>query len=149
MSRTVRDSHVDSYALRVVNVLAGIVGALLGFSGALLGAWIKSRDEHRKWLRDQKLECAAEMISAGANIYEFHVGSKVAEAFEPGELREWAARLGKARSVVHLLCAQETRDHADSFVRSCWRAKPPEDMDKFVVAVKEFNTSLRREIGTG
>ncbi|SDY17082.1 hypothetical protein SAMN05216215_102127 [Saccharopolyspora shandongensis] len=56
--------------------MAGIIGALLGFSGALLGVWIKSQGEQRKWLRDQKPAEAAEMVSAGTNIYEFRSGSK-------------------------------------------------------------------------
>jgi len=136
----------------VVNVVAGVVGALLGFSGALLGAWIKSRDEQHRWLRDQKLAGAAEMVSAGTNIYELRSGSEDwLAAFEPNELREWQSQLQKGRAVIHLLCTQETRDHADAFAASCWRAKTSGDehKDKTVIALRAFTTSLRKEIGTG
>lgn len=133
----------------MVNVLAGIVGALLGFSGALLGAWIKSRDEQRRWLRDQKLAGAAEMVSAGSNIYELRSGAKEwLESFEPGELREWQSQLQRGRAVIHLLCAQETRDRADSFAQSCWRSKAPDHFDQTIAALKAFTASLRKEIGS-
>jgi hypothetical protein len=135
----------------VINVLAGVVGALLGFSGALLGAWIKSRSEQRKWLRDQKLAGAAEMVSAGTNIYEFRSGAKDwLESFEPSELREWQSQLQKGRAVVHLLCTQETRDHADSFAKWCWRSSAPkeEHENETIAALRAFTTSLRREIGS-
>ncbi|MFD2417773.1 hypothetical protein [Amycolatopsis pigmentata] len=135
----------------MVNVLAGIIGALLGFSGALLGAWIKSRGEQRRWLRDQKLAGAAEMVSAGSNIYELRSGSKDwLESFEPSELREWQSQLQKGRAVIHLLCTQETRDYADSFAGWCWRSKAPGDehLDGTIEALRAFTASLRKEIGS-
>jgi hypothetical protein len=136
----------------VVNVLAGVIGALLGFSGALLGAWIKSRGEQWRWLRDQKLAGATEMVSAGSNIYEFRRGSKDwVASFEPNELREWQSQLQKGRAVIHLLCTQETRDHADSFAQWCWRSKAPKDehKDNTIAALRAFTASLRKEIGSG
>ncbi|GAA0349540.1 hypothetical protein NE235_36465 [Actinoallomurus spadix] len=133
----------------MVNVLAGVIGALLGFSGALLGAWIKSRDEQQRWLRDQKLASAAEMISAGSNIFELRSGnSDWLQSLEPGELRVWQSQLQKGRAVIHLLCTQETRDNADSFARSCWRATTSDSEDKVVTALRAFNASLRKEIGS-
>jgi hypothetical protein len=133
----------------VVNVLAGIIGALLGFSGALLGAWIKSRGEQHRWLRDQKLAGAAEMVSAGSNIYELRSGSKDwRESFEPSELREWQSQLQKGRAIIHLLCTGETRDHADTFAQSCWRAKTSDDEHKTIMALRAFTASLRKEIGS-
>jgi hypothetical protein len=137
--------------------LAGVIGALLGFSGALLGAWIKSRGEHRRWLRDQKLAGAAELVSAGTNIYELRSGSDDwLASFEPSELREWQTQLQKGRAAIHLLCSQETRDSADSFVKSCWRAKTPdkehkehkEHKNQTIEALRAFTASLRKEIGS-
>jgi hypothetical protein len=131
----------------VVNILAGVVGALLAFSGALLGAWIKSRGEHERWLRDQKLAGAADMISAGSNIYEFRHGSRDwVEASEPSEPLEWQSQLQKGRAVIHLLCTQETRDHADAFAKACWRTREPKDTA--VTALRAFTNSLRKEVGT-
>ncbi|MEV5541211.1 hypothetical protein AB0L13_30650 [Saccharopolyspora shandongensis] len=126
--------------------MAGIIGALLGFSGALLGAWIKSQGEQRRWLRDQKLASAAEMVSARTNIYEFRSGSKNwTESFEPSELREWQSQLQRRRAAIHLLCTRDTRDHADGFVKWCWRAK---DEDETIRALRAFTASLRKEIGS-
>ncbi|WP_040925664.1 hypothetical protein [Saccharomonospora marina] len=135
----------------MINILAGLMGALLGFSGALLGAWIKSSGEHRRWLRDQKLAGAAEMVGAGTSIYEYRSGGKYwLESFEPSELREWQSRLQQGRAVIHLLCTRETREHADSFARSCWRAKrgDGEHEDVTVAALRAFNVALRKEIGS-
>lgn len=131
--------------------MAGLIGALLGFSGALLGAWIRSRDEQRRWLRDQKLAGAAEMVSAGTNIFEFRDGSKDwLDSFDPRELREWQSQLQKGRAVIHLLCTQETREHADSFAEWCWRTNASDDKhkDKTIRALQAFNASLRKEIGS-
>jgi hypothetical protein len=135
----------------VANVVAGIIGALLGFSGALLGAWIKSRDEQQRWLRDQKLAGAAELVSAGSSIYELRSGSKDGPAsLDASGLLEWQSQLQRGRAVIHLLCTQETRDHADSFAQSCWRTKrsPEEHYDSTITALRAFTASLRREIGS-
>lgn len=135
----------------MVNVLAGVIGALLGFSGALLGAWIHSRGEHRRWQRDQKLAGAAEMVSAGSSIYELRSGNEDwLESLEPSELREWQSQLQRGRAVIHLLCTQQTRDHADDFVQSCWRSKTSDDdhLDKTVTALRAFTAALRKEIGS-
>lgn len=133
----------------MVNVLAGLIGAMLGFAGAVLGAGIKNRGEQSKWPRDQKLAGAAEMVSAGTNIYELRKGSADRLAsFEPSELREWQSQLQKGRSVIHLLCNQQTRDRADSFAKSCWRGKPSSDPDGIIEAVRSFSTSLREELGS-
>nr|WP_235884092.1 hypothetical protein [Saccharopolyspora elongata] len=61
----------------------------------------------------------------------------------------WCCRLQRGRSVIHLLCTQETRDHANSYVQACWRAKSSdkEHHDKTIVALQAFTTSLRKEIG--
>jgi hypothetical protein len=133
----------------VVNVLAGIIGALLGFSGVLLGGWMKSRDEQRRWLRDQKLAGAAELIGAGTNIFELRSGNADwLSSPDLGELRQWQSQLQKGRAVIHLLCTRRTRDDADSFVRSCWRAGESDGEDKAVTALRAFNASLRKEIGS-
>lgn len=135
----------------MVNVLAGIIGALLGLSGALLGAWIKSRGEQRRWLHDQKLAGAAEMVSAGTTIYELRSGSREwVEGHEPVELREWQTQLQRGRAVIHLLCTQETRDRATAFVRLCWRAGSPgeEHDDQTIAALRSFTDSLRKELGS-
>ncbi|MDA3624817.1 hypothetical protein OU415_05155 [Saccharopolyspora sp. WRP15-2] len=132
----------------MANVLAGIIGALLGFSGALLGAWIKSRAEHGKWLRDQKLAGAAEMVSAGTSIFELRIGSPAwIDAFEPSELREWQAQLQRGRAVIHTLCTEETRAHANAFVKSCWSVKSDDAEEKAISALQAFTASLRKEIG--
>ena len=72
------------------------------------------------------------------------------ESFEPSELRKWQSQLQKSRSAIHLLCTQETRDHADSFVSSCWRAKDSakESEEKTITALKALTASLHKEIGT-
>lgn len=131
----------------MINVLTGLVGAVLAFSGALLGAWIKNRGDQWKWLRDQKLAGAAEMISAGTSICERRLGSDDwLAAFEPSELREWQAQLQKGRAVIHLLCGTETRAHADAFAQSCWLAETSDD--EAISALRAFSAALRKEIGS-
>lgn len=53
----------------MTTVLAGLVGGLVGVLGVVLGAWLNSRRENRKWLRDQKLLGAVEFLAASGQIY--------------------------------------------------------------------------------
>ncbi|MCO5993021.1 hypothetical protein [Actinoallomurus rhizosphaericola] len=88
-------------------------------------------------------------ISAGSNIFELRSGNNDwLQSLERGELREWQSQLQKGRAVIHMLCTRETRDNADSFARSCWRAKTPDGEEKVVTALRAFNASLRKEIGS-
>lgn len=68
----------------------------------------------------------------------------------PVELREWQTQLQRGRAVIHLLCTQETRDHATAFVRLCWRAGSPGDehYDQTIAALPSYTDSLRKELGS-
>ncbi|MQY05913.1 hypothetical protein ACRB68_39930 [Actinomadura sp. RB68] len=89
------------------------------------------------------------MIGAGTSIFELRSGSEGwLESVEPGELRAWQSQLQRGRAVIHLLCTQETRGHADSFARACWRAKSADDEQETIEALRAFNTALRKEIGS-
>ncbi|REE96800.1 hypothetical protein [Thermomonospora umbrina] len=91
----------------------------------------------------------AGIIGAGTGIFELRSGGEDwLASFEPSELREWQSQLQRGRAVIHLLCTPETRGHADSFVRSCWRAKTPDDEQRTIAALRAFNSSLRKEIGS-
>jgi hypothetical protein len=50
--------------------LPGFVGAVIGLAVVLLGAWVTSRNQDRRWVREQKLRSAADFITAGLHLYE-------------------------------------------------------------------------------
>ncbi|MER7010614.1 hypothetical protein ABT324_04190 [Saccharopolyspora sp. NPDC000359] len=86
---------------------------------------------------------AAEMVSAGTSIFEFRSGSRAwVGSFEPSE---WQAQLQRGRAVVHTLCSEETREHANAYVKACWRA---DDEEASIRALQAFTAALRREIGS-
>ncbi|MFI9455830.1 hypothetical protein [Amycolatopsis sp. NPDC052450] len=112
------------------NVLAGIVGAVVGLAGVLLGAWVKGRDEHRSWLRDQKLKSAADLVAAVLHLYESQRDSSDQRHLTPADRVAWQDKLQTSRSIVHLLCRDETRESADKFASMGWRAKDAENVPK-------------------
>ena len=139
--------------LRVVvcvgSLVAGLVGALSGLAGVLLGAWVASRNEDRRWLRDQKLKSAADFITAGTHLYESQLDGSDQRRLTTADRVAWLDRLQTARSVIHLLCDAETRGSADEFAGLVWRAEGAEDVAdeaEVVQALQTLNMRIRHEI---
>ncbi|WBB59257.1 hypothetical protein O7599_27270 [Streptomyces sp. WMMC500] len=131
------------------NVLPGVVGALIGLAGVLLGASATGRSEDRRWLREQKLKSAADMITAGLHLYEAQVDGSDQRRLTTADRVEWQDRLQTGRSHIHLLCGAETRAAADGFAGLAWRkegSRNVPDQADVVRALREFNRHLRREI---
>jgi hypothetical protein len=139
--------------LRVVvcvgSLVAGLVGALSGLAGVLLGARVTSRNEDRRWLRDQKLKSAADFITAGTHLYESQLDGSDHRRLTTADRVAWLDKLQTARSVIHLLCDTETRGSADEFAGLVWRSegtKDPADEAEVVRVLQTFNMRVRQEI---
>ena len=133
----------------VGSLLAGLVGALIGLAGVLLGAWVTSRNEDRRWLRDQKLKSAADFITAGTHLYESQLGGSDQRHLATADRVAWQDKLQTARSVIHLLCHAETRGSADEFARLVWRAEGTTDgagQADVVEALQTLTMRIRLEI---
>jgi hypothetical protein len=95
----------------MATLLAGIGGALIGLMGVAIGAWLQSRREHQRWLRDQKLRAAIDFIGGTGDLYQRRrqlrsEGSSVIDG-----QAAWV-RLQDGRSALHLLCEASTVDAA-------------------------------------
>lgn len=89
------------------NVLPGVVGALIGLAGVLLGAYATGRSEDRRWLREQKLRSAADMITAGLHLYEAQLERSDQRRLTTADRVAWQDRMQTGRSHIHLLCGAE------------------------------------------
>lgn len=135
--------------VRVGNVVAGIAGALIGLAGVVLGVWVTGRNEDRRWLREQKLKGAADFITAGTHLYESQLDGSDQRRLTTADRVAWQDKLQIGRSIIHLLCRDETRASADEFAGLVWRAEAPKNVSDeadVVEALRTFNKHLRREI---
>jgi hypothetical protein len=136
-------------AVCVGSLLAGLAGALIGLAGVLLGSWVTSRNEDRRWLRDQKLKSEADFITAGTHLYESQLDGSDQRRLTTADRVAWQDKLQTARSVIHLVCRAETRGSADEFARLVWRAEGTTDMAdqaEVVEVLQTFTMRIRQEI---
>lgn len=134
------------------SIVAGVVGAVIGLAGVLLGTWTASRSEDRRWLRDQRLSGATELITAGGHLYEYKRRPiKRSESTTGTDVMDWENRLQNGRSVIHLLCAEETRTLADELAKRVWCTDDSTDDVRHretVEVLRAFTEQLRRELGS-
>ncbi|MEV6909308.1 hypothetical protein [Amycolatopsis sp. NPDC051071] len=144
--------RVSKVVVCVGNSLPGAVGALIGLAGVLLGAWVTSRNQDRRWLREQKLKSAADFITAGLHLYESQLDGSDQRRLKTEDRVAWQDKLQTGRSQIHLLCRDETRESADKFAGLVWRKEGTtkvSDQEDVVKALHTFNKRLRREIRSG
>ncbi len=136
----------------VGNLLPGVVGALIGLAGVVLGAWVTGRNEDRRWLRQQKLRSAADLITSGTHLYESQLDGSDQRRLTTVDRVAWQNKLQTGRSCIHLLCRDETRKSADEFAGLVWReegSKHVSDEEDVVKVLRTLTKHLRREIRSG
>lgn len=133
----------------MATLLAGIGGALIGLMGVAIGAWLQSRREHQRWLRDQKLSAAIAFIGGTGDLYQrrrqhLSDGSSLIDA-----QAAWV-RVQDGRSALHLLCEAETVDMAEAVVMRVGHTEAEADEDEEATALlREFVLRLRAELRPG
>ncbi|MFG1927757.1 hypothetical protein [Cryptosporangium sp. NPDC048952] len=133
------------------NLLPGIAGGLIGLAGVLLGAWIGSRSQDRRWVREQKLKAATEVTTAGMHLYQSQLEGATQRRHSTTDRMLWLDRLQAGRSQMHLLCSRETRDASDRLAELVWREEgtdTPADEAEVIKALQALTDSLRREFRT-
>jgi hypothetical protein len=133
----------------MTSLAAGVVGALLGLVGVLLGAWLNSRREHQRWIRDQQLRAAVAFLGATAEIYAEKRGLQV-ERMEAEDRRRWRTEMRDGRSGIYLLCeqatirlAQELEQRVVSVERSEDGSHDTETIDLLGQLVRQLRRELR------
>jgi hypothetical protein len=133
--------------MSVLTLLAGIGGALIGLLGVGAGAWLQGRKEQQRWLRDQKLHAAIEVIAATGELYERR-RTLLAGMSSSIDERATYARLQDGRSALHLLCRASTVDAAEALIIQVRRELAEADPDEDAIAMlRELVGQLRAEIG--
>jgi hypothetical protein len=134
----------------VATLLAGIGGALIGLMGVAIGAWLQSRREHQRWLRDQKLRAAIDFIGGTGDLYQRRrqfrsEGSSVIDG-----QAAWV-RIQDGRSALHLLCEASTVDAAEAVVVRIGRvaAEADQDDEEVTALLRNFVQRLRTELRAG
>lgn len=118
-------------------------------AGVLLGAWLTDRHADRRWLREQKLKNAAAFIAAGTHLFESQLDGSDQRHLTREDRVAWQDKLQTSRSVLHLLCRDDTRACADQFAGLVWRSegtKNVSDEADVVQVLRTFTMRLRREI---
>jgi len=134
----------------MATLLAGIGGALIGLMGVAIGAWLQSRREHQRWLRDQKLRAAIDFIGGTGDLYQRRrqlrsEGSSVIDG-----QAAWV-RLQDGRSALHLLCEASTVDAAEAVVRRIGHiaAEADQDDEEATALLRDLVQRLRTELRAG
>lgn len=133
----------------MATLLVGIGGALIGLMGVAIGAWLQSRREHQRWLRDQKLRAAIDLIGGTGDLYQrrrqdLSDGSSLIDA-----QAAWV-RVQDGRSALHLLCEADTVDMAEAVVMRVGHTAAEADQDEEATALlREFVRRIRAELRGG
>jgi hypothetical protein len=127
----------------LLTLVAGLGGALVGALGVAVGAWLHGRNDHARWLRDQKLQAAIGVIAGTGDLLQRARDEESAGASPIDERAVWT-RLQDARSAVHLLCQQDSVQSAEELImtvghgltRSSKTSDPIELLQDFVAKVR-------------
>lgn len=133
------------------NILSVAIGAAIGVMGVLFGSWFTARRQDRMWLREQKLRAGAAFSTAVTALIDYLRDTRLSDDGAGGN--ELAGRMQEARSVLYLLCADDTVDIADALARRVWSVRPSEGRDdrraehrETLDLLRRFTRQLRQEI---
>ncbi|MEV7794598.1 hypothetical protein [Streptomyces sp. NPDC087512] len=133
------------------NILSVAIGAAIGVMGVVFGSWFTARRQDRMWLREQKLRAGAAFSTAVTALIDYLRNTRLGDDGAGGN--ELAGRMQEARSVLYLLCADDTVDIADALARRVWSARPSEGRDdrraehrETLDLLRRFTRQLRQEI---
>ncbi|MFW8744876.1 hypothetical protein [Mesorhizobium japonicum] len=101
--------------MQVDPLLSLLIGALGAALLGLLGAWIQSRREHQKWVREQRLAAYGEFLRLSSRM----------EALPSGPIKNrrsaYFDSLAEAVSSVHLVGPKKVEQAANEFRESAMR----------------------------
>jgi hypothetical protein len=132
----------------MANLLAGLLGAVVGLLGVVLGAVLNGRRDDRKWLRDQKLRGAVDFLTASGELYDKVTQLNSNDDRWPEELLELRNRMQSGRSVLLLLCTDDTISAANELAQRVWAASGTnkEYRDETLSLVKRLTRMIRSEL---
>lgn len=139
-------------------LFSGLAGVLVTVTAGFIGAWLQSRREHSKWVRERRLEAFTKSYRTITSMLNFQrdQAQAIADlAGRPGELVEHLVedqrRLREIRdeameSVVALdLLGTLEVSHQASRVKQMLTARA--DTDAVLDAIEEMVTAMRNAIG--
>ena len=133
----------------MATLLAGLGGALIGLIGVALGSWLQGRREHQRWLRDQKLRAAIDLIGGTGDLYQRRRQLAASGSSIINGQAAWV-RVQDGRSALHLLCEASTADAAEAVVMRVGHTAAEADQDEEATALlREFVRRVRAELRAG
>lgn len=135
--------------MAMATLLAGLGGALIGLIGVALGSWLQGRREHQRWLRDQKLRAAIDLIGGTGDLYQRRRQLAASGSSIINGQAAWV-RVQDGRSALHLLCEASTADAAEAVVMRVGHTAAEADQDEEATALlREFVRRVRAELRAG
>ena len=135
--------------MAMATLLAGLGGALIGLIGVALGSWLQGRREHQRWLRDQKLRAAIDLIGGTGDLYQRRRQLAASGSSIINGQAAWV-RVQDGRSALHLLCEASTADAAEAVVLRVGHTAAEADQDEEATALlREFVRRVRAELRAG
>src|SRR5215467_2150114 len=133
----------------MATLLAGLGGALIGLIGVALGSWLQGRREHQRWLRDQKLRAAIDLIGGTGDLYQRRRQLAASGSSIINGQAAWV-RVQDGRAALHLLCEASTADAAEAVVMRVGHTAAEADQDEEATALlREFVRRVRAELRAG
>src|SRR5262249_60906201 len=132
----------------MATLLSVLGGALIGLIGVALCSWLQGRREHQRWVRDQKLRAAIDLIGGVGDLYQRRrqlasSGSSIIDG-----QAAWV-RVQDGRSALHLLCEASTADAAEAGVMRVGHTAAEADQDEEATALfREFVPPPRAHLPT-
>jgi len=128
--------------------LAGLGGALVGTFGVAVGAWLQGRNDHARWLRDQKLQAAISVIAGTGDLVQRSRDEKSTGASFIDERAAWV-RLQDGRSAVHLLCQKDSVESAETLIMTVGHGLTRDsEANDPIELLRDFVAKLRVELGS-
>ena len=123
--------------------LLAATGALIGVA---VGARLTHRNQHQMWLSEKKIEAVSAFVENNSLLIDRFSRVPTASATERVE---WLHGIQSGRTVINLLCDQETRDAARKLAQLSQKieSEPTPDAVKLAVkALTDFVDLAREEI---
>lgn len=130
----------------LTDVLTTLLPAAIGLIGVGVGASLSERGQHRRWLREQKVEAISAFVENAGLLVDRFLDTSPST---PEERIEWLHGLQSGRTTIHLLCGTETRRALSTLARRVQDLetdRSPVAEEAAITALRDFVEVARDEI---
>jgi hypothetical protein len=132
--------------MNYASIVTTLLAAAGGLFGVFAGARLTHKNQHQMWLSEKKIEAVSAFVENNSLLIDRFSRVPAATATERVE---WLHGIQSGRTVINLLCDQETREAAGQLAQLSQQIEkePTEDAVKRAVkALKDLVDLAREEI---